>query len=135
MGDQNQVGSRNHREATIVAMIISPVLTRLACEQTQLENKIAPFVRKTIDTALGLQEEDLSNAVIQHIKEQAGPEVLLETLEPVSIWVKRVIHSIADTRLACDRSWKRTQVRSLTTSGACWHSNPPRMLPVWRPGR
>lgn len=49
-----------------------------------MDNKIAPFVRQTIDTALGLQEEDLSNAVIQHIREQAGPGVLLETLEPVS---------------------------------------------------
>lgn len=49
-----------------------------------MENKIAPFVRKTIDEALGMSEEDLSNAAIQHIREQASPELLLETLEPVS---------------------------------------------------
>jgi len=50
-----------------------------------MANKIEPFVRSTIAAALGMEEDDLSNAIIQQINEQSTPEVLLETLEPVSV--------------------------------------------------
>jgi len=49
-----------------------------------MANKIEPFVRSTIAAALGMEEDDLSNAIIQQINEQSTPEGLLETLEPVS---------------------------------------------------
>jgi hypothetical protein len=48
-----------------------------------MQNKIEPFIRKTIDTALGMEEEDLSNAVVQQVRDQSPAEALLETLEPV----------------------------------------------------
>lgn len=50
---------------------------------SQMANKIEPFVRSTIAAALGMEEDDLSNAIIQQINEQSAPEGLLETLEPV----------------------------------------------------
>jgi hypothetical protein len=52
-----------------------------------MANKIEPIVRSTIAAALGMEEDDLSNAIIQQINEQSAPEVLFETLEPVSDFV------------------------------------------------
>ncbi|CAH7688235.1 hypothetical protein BY996DRAFT_6429379 [Phakopsora pachyrhizi] len=48
-----------------------------------LNDKLKPFANKKIVEYLGLEEEELVNAILDHVKAKKGPNGLVEELEPV----------------------------------------------------
>lgn len=52
-------------------------------DESLLSKKIIPFIRKKLEESLGEPDEDLNEFVIQHVKERANPDTIVEGLEAV----------------------------------------------------
>jgi hypothetical protein len=50
-----------------------------------MDSKVVPFIKEKIQASLGEQDDDLNNFVIQHVKERASPDEIVEGLEAVSL--------------------------------------------------
>lgn len=55
------------------------------CFQSIMDTKVVPFIKEKIQASLGEQDDDLNNFVIQHVKERASPDEIVEGLEAVSL--------------------------------------------------
>lgn len=85
--------------------------------QSLMNRKIIPFVRDKIASALGEPDEDLISYVIQHVREKASPDTIVQGLEDVS---RASLHPTSPAVLLTPpprRSWMKTPSRSSEISG------------------